>query len=86
MMMNTLNKFLLHNRALLNTQTRILLKQTQPVLTRVATRGFYYPDANHHHLNQEVSLKYKPINFHFMFICGSKQGFGKSYLNKCILY
>ena len=25
------------------------------LLAKGAIRGFYYPDANHHHLNQEVS-------------------------------
>ncbi len=27
------------------------------LLGSAAIRGFYYPDANHHHLNQEVSLE-----------------------------
>ncbi len=26
------------------------------LLTSVMCRAFYYPDANHHHLNQEVSI------------------------------
>ena len=38
-----------------------LLKAMNPMATRsmlpvaMQTRNFYYPDANHHHLNQEVS-------------------------------
>ena len=28
----------------------------QKLLTQYAIRAFYYPDANHHHLNQEVYL------------------------------
>ena len=33
-----------------------LLLRTSPALTHLTLRCFYYPDANHHHLNQEVPL------------------------------
>ena len=33
----------------------MLLNNSSSVLGSFAVRGFYYPDANHHHLNQEVS-------------------------------
>lgn len=58
MMMNTLNKFLLSRSMLMGAPvTRVMLKQPLQVnsMTYLSTRGFYYPDANHHHLNQEVS-------------------------------
>ena len=35
----------------------ILLNNSSRVLGTFAFRNFYYPDANHHHLNQEVSEK-----------------------------
>ncbi len=34
----------------------VMLNNTNRVLGNFAIRGFYYPDANHHHLNQEVSI------------------------------
>lgn len=33
-------------------QSKLMMK---PSMTQMMVRNFYYPDANHHHLNQEVS-------------------------------
>ena len=32
----------------------VLMNQGNKMLTSMMLRTFYYPDANHHHLNQEV--------------------------------
>ncbi|CDW74488.1 UNKNOWN [Stylonychia lemnae] len=47
----------------MNTPTRMLFKRQMPVLqmTQAPIRGFYYPDANHHHLNQEPHVLAKRI-------------------------
>ena len=34
---------------------------SNPMLIRVAQRGFYYPDQHHHHLNQEPHVLAKRI-------------------------
>ena len=46
---------LVRQMILLNSSSRLLMGNSM-------VRGFYYPDANHHHLNQEVSArKQSPI-------------------------
>ena len=52
-MMN--KNMLVRQMILLNSSSRLLMGNSM-------VRGFYYPDANHHHLNQEVSArKQSPI-------------------------
>ena len=40
-------------------QMLLLNNSSRGVLGSFALRGFYYPDANHHHLNQEVSESFE---------------------------
>ena len=45
------------NKNMLVRQMMLLNSSSSRVLMgNSMVRGFYYPDANHHHLNQEVSL------------------------------
>ena len=42
----------------------VLMNNTSKLMTTFALRGFYYPDANHHHLNQEVRLNHCWLSMH----------------------
>ena len=47
-----MNKMMLQKNLL--ARQLVLMNQNNKALTSLMIRSFYYPDANHHHLNQEV--------------------------------
>ena len=47
-----MNKMMLQKNLL--ARQIVLMNQNNKALTSLMIRTFYYPDANHHHLNQEV--------------------------------
>ena len=47
-----MNKMMLQKNLL--ARQLVFMNQNNKALTSMMIRTFYYPDANHHHLNQEV--------------------------------
>ena len=47
-----MNKMMLQKNLL--AKQLVLMNQNNKALTSMMMRSFYYPDANHHHINQEV--------------------------------
>ena len=54
------------------------LMTAKPSTVSLMTRGFYYPDANHHHLNQEVRHPWDRLNLFFSLMSSLRESWRQS--------